>query len=267
MIQKWTALKELVYLLKIPYDATIEFQRHKLALSDVYGKWIGMQLHLKMCATKKQFKSGLAKHFDSFESRKKNIFKNPFMAAALYLDPRYHHIVVSNDEKRENARETLLKIYRRIHAIESTTNNDSTAEKTNVSSDFSFEFDEKRAVLEHFSQRNTGAHNTSVSSTTDIEMIINLFCLHSFPPNCSNILEYWADAKDTHRELYDLAMVVFAIPPTEVQIERDFSHLKCVFTDRRCNLNQSRLEAILLIHLNKDLFYKVNENAIRNCAH
>lgn len=101
LLHKWRALKELVVLLKIPYDATIEFQSHKLTLSDVYGKWIGMQLHLKACVTKKQFKLGLAKHLlDSLENRNENIFKNPLMLCALYLDPRYHHTIASNDEKK-----------------------------------------------------------------------------------------------------------------------------------------------------------------------
>lgn len=68
--------------------------------------------------------------------------------------------------------------------------------------------------------------------------------------------------KDTEPELYKLAMVVFAVPPTEVQIERDFSDLKWIFTERRYNLSQARLEAILFLHLNKDLFYKINQKQV-----
>lgn len=75
-------------------------------------------------------------------------------------------------------------------------------------------------------------------------------------------MRYWESVKETHFELYDLAMIIFSVPPTEVQIERDFSSLKHIFTDRRYNLTQKRLESILLIHLNKDLFYKVNKRQI-----
>lgn len=60
--------------------------------------------------------------------------------------------------------------------------------------------------------------------------------------------------KEEHSELYRIAMVVYSVPPTEVQIERDFSNLDCVFTKRRGNLCQSRLKEIFLIHLNTDLF-------------
>lgn len=273
LLQKWKALKELVFLLKIPFDATKEFQDHKLTLNDVYGKWIGMQLHLQQCMTKKQFKSGFAKCLhDSLVKRSENIFKNPLMLAALYLDPRYHYSIDANEEKSQAVRETLLKLYRRIHVIETLPNNDrrtvnngSMSGQADDSSDFSFEFDEQEAVAQHFNPTNTSAECTSQSRTigqNDIETTIDRFQPDPFPSNCSNILQYWESIKDDWPEMYELAMVIFCVPPTEVQIERDFSNLKCVFTDRRCNLIQSRLESILLIHLNKDLFYKVNQKQI-----
>lgn len=62
------------------------------------------------------------------------------------------------------------------------------------------------------------------------------------------ILQYWEERKGEHKELYMLAMTVFGIPPTEVQIERDFSNLNFVFSDRRCRLE--RLEDIMAINLN-----------------
>lgn len=80
-------------------------------------------------------------------------------------------------------------------------------------------------------------------------------------PKCS-VHEYWESVKEEHKKLYKLAMVIFSIPPTEVQIERDFSSLDVVFTNRRGNLSSSRLEDIFLIHLNKDLFYNVNNDDI-----
>lgn len=125
LLHKWKALKELLVLLKIPYNATIEFQEQKLTLFDVYGKWIGMQLHLKMCITKPQFKSGLAKHlFDSLECRNANIFSNPSMVCALYLDPR-----------KKKKQSTLTKLWQRKQEVEGISNNVTTVEKTNVSSD------------------------------------------------------------------------------------------------------------------------------------
>lgn len=264
LVQKWKALKELVVVLKIPYDATIEFQNQKLTLTDVYGKWIGMQLHLKLCMTKKQFKSELPRHlYDCFEKRKEIIFKNSYMLGALYLDPRYRAAITSNYQQSEEARKILCKVWRRIHLLKST-HDQSIMEKSVISSDsFDIEFDEQKAVLQHLNQ---GAADEEVKSTDDIETIIDLFQPNPIPIN-SSVLEYWDSVKNTESQLFELAMVIFSVPPTEVQIERDFSSLKFIFTERRCRLTQSRLESILLIHLNKDLFYEVNKeqlNEIRN---
>lgn len=57
-------------------------------------------------------------------------------------------------------------------------------------------------------------------------------------------------------------MVVYGIPPTEVQIERDFSALNFVFSNRRCMIQEERLEDIMVIHLNPDLFYEVKEEEL-----
>lgn len=65
-----------------------------------------------------------------------------------------------------------------------------------------------------------------------------------------------------NEQLHKLAMVVFGVPPTEVQIERDFSLLNFVFSNRRCMLQQERLEDIMVIHLNPDLFYEVKEEQL-----
>lgn len=245
-------------LLKIPYDSTIAFQSQQITLSDVYGRWIGMQQHLNYCKSKKQFVSNLADHLvAALEKRSKTIFDNPFMSCALYLDPRYHRVIVSNEEKLEEAKETLLKIHQRIQANKPTQNIVSAAEKSNDSHEFSFEFsyDHNDATV---SQTDATTDET-IAQTNDIEILIEIFQPEPFSAQNMSILQYWESIKDTHHELYEIAMVVFAVPPTEVQIERDFSALKNIFTNCRYNLQQARLESILLIHLNKDLFYKVNE--------
>lgn len=193
----------------------------------------------------------------ALKNRNENIFKNPFMLCALYLDPRFRNAVISCPEKRDEAQKTLAKIWHRINETNASSSNDSTVEEINDSSDLSFDdFDESQAVYQ--------LHNPTTTNDqrpTDIEIKIQSF--QPDPTTFTSILQYWESMKETEPELYKLAMVVFAIPPTEVQIERDFSNLKWIFSERRYNLSQARLEAILLLHLNKDLFYKVNDKQIR----
>lgn len=103
-------------------------------------------------------------------------------------------------------------------------------------------------------------HNNS-DRHLDIGEAIDLF-QPEFMPVDKSVLEYWETQKQT--PLYDLAMAVYSIPPTQVQIERDFSSLGHIFTERRYRLSQERLEQILLIYFNKDLFYVVKNEELSN---
>lgn len=62
--------------------------------------------------------------------------------------------------------------------------------------------------------------------------------------------------------MYELARCIFAIPPTEVEIEKNFSHLNFIFTQRRQNLSEDHLDAILQTHLKKGLFFILNEEEL-----
>lgn len=257
--RKWLTLKEIVYVLQIPFNVTVAFQLQELTLSDVYGKWISMQIHLKKCTEKSMFKTGLAGHLhDAMVKRNKNIFSNPLMACALYLDPRYRLVLNQCPEKKEQEKTNLVKIWNRLHAI-SEADMDRTEEKEASNNSFTVEFDEEKELSQHL----FGDSTTSQTPPTTIDIEIELDLFQPAPiPIKSSIMEYWETAKEEYKPLYELALVIFSIPPTEVQIERDFSHLEFMFTNRRTSLKESRLEDIFLIHLNKDLFYKVNSEDI-----
>lgn len=102
-------------------------------------------------------------------------------------------------------------------------------------------------------------HHESIEELLDI-----------FNPNQLNaeesILNYWDSLKETDPTLHKLAMVVFAIPPTEVSIERDFSKLKYVFSDRRCQIQAERLEDIMPININPEVFYLIKQDEIYTCT-
>lgn len=268
--RKWAILKEISYVLSIPYKATIELQKQNLTLSDVFGIWLKAQLHLNACVNlKKNYKTDLAKHLlSAMNERKETVFKNPLMAAALFLDPRFRRQITQNEEKMDEAIKTLKNIWRRLVTLNAVNQNVSVEEvNMNISdksagSNISFEFDE-RAEMNKFLSGNQNAVSVAKSHEIDIE-----HCLEMFDPPAmsseSDIFEFWKSVKDQNAEMYELAMAVFAVPPTEVQIERDFSKLNFVFTDRRCSLTEERLEDIMIIHLNDELFYQVKNDLLNN---
>lgn len=81
--------------------------------------------------------------------------------------------------------------------------------------------------------------------------------------NGRKLIDYWNSVKSELKQLYELAKCIYAIPPTEVEIERDFSQLNFIYTQRRHNnLSEKNLTEILLIHLNEDLFFIVKEEEL-----
>lgn len=270
LLEKWTVLKEMLYVLRIPYKATISLQRRSLTLSDTFGIWLNMELHLNACIKNKNYKTELAKCLlKAVGNRKQVIFNNPLMTAAIFLDPRYRNQTINDQEKVQQAKETLLKIYRRMFVL---SGKDKSQNNSNTScfSDLSFEYDD-RAELNKFlmDSRNDPSNviqlneNPSfpIGSEEDIEYLLNTFAPELMSSEKS-VLQFWEEAKQEHNRLYDLAMVVYSVPPTEVQMERDFSKLGFVFGDRRCRLTEERLEDIMNIHLNDEVFYEVRDEEI-----
>lgn len=95
--------------------------------------------------------------------------------------------------------------------------------------------------------------NTGVSA---IQTILNEF---NFPGNkrmnCeANVWDYWRNNTFNRPELYRLAAVVFAVPPTEVATERNFSLLSFILNKYRNKLESSSLERIMFMKANADLF-------------
>lgn len=256
MLRKWDILREMSFILQIPLQATIELQKHDIGLSDVYSIWTRMQLHLKACLTKKNYKTALANHLiKAIHQRNDMIFANPFMGCALFLDPRFRHIFIADEIKKENAKLMLSNIWQRMKSSESIPSN---GENANTS-EISFQFDAHAALNTMMQTQNSTSDDQG--DNNQIESILN-----SFNPerlSCEkSVLEFWENSKLAHPELYELAMVVYAVPPSEVQVERDFSRLNFIFSDRRCRLQEDRLHDIMLISLNPQIFYSVRDEEL-----
>lgn len=211
LLNKFNILKELIYILKIPYRATLEYQNKNLTLSDVYGRWIAMLLHLNACSSKASFKTGLAQCLHTaLQKRKEVIFSNPLISCALFLDPRFHVVIARDQMKMYEARENLLKIWRRMHVLHANAQNSNNLEESGKSSiNGSFEFDEA-AAMNQFLGRSEPSEDDN--KTIDIEAILDSFQPDALPVD-SSVLDYWESAKEKHEELYELALVVFSNHP------------------------------------------------------
>lgn len=259
LLQKWRPLKEIIYLLKIPYEATLELQSRKLTLSDTFGIWLQVKLHLKKVIDAKVSKVGLdVKLLEGMNSRNNHIFDHPAMKAALYLDPRYRSEVTKNPFDVNDAKEFIIQLKQRLdHCKGQVATNESIADEGDSDESIGIQFDAEAAINDYLGINQTFGLGTMSNFEADLDTFD--------PPILSirkSVLEYWNEPND-YDSLRDVANALCAIPPTETEVERDFSALKFIFSDHRGSLSNKTLENILCIHLNKDIYLDVNEKEIK----
>lgn len=208
-----------------------------------------MKIHIEACAAKESYKTNLSqKLIDALNTRQAAVFTNPEMECCLFLDPRFRSVILKDPDAVERTKENLIRLWNHLNLLKRP---NSTIHTSNDSSDLHLSFNEQ-IELDKFI-----ASNSYVS----IENTIEIFQPDSLTTGKS-VLDYWDTQKDSL--MYNVAMAVYSIPPTQVQIERDFSSLSRIFTVRRHNLSQNHLEEILLIHFNKDIFFEVKKELINN---
>lgn len=62
--------------------------------------------------------------------------------------------------------------------------------------------------------------------------------------------EYWKTKAKTYPILFKIAMVLLAIPVTQVTVERLFSSLKFILSCRRTSISEKLLRATMLVREN-----------------
>lgn len=118
LLQRWNVLKEILATLQVPYKATIALQRQTLTLSDAYVIWHKMDTLLKsdelkrICQT--NFRECLLK---AVNNRMKGMCNNATTWSALFLDPRYRHFILRDEEKKNAAIGKLTNLWQRIEFL------------------------------------------------------------------------------------------------------------------------------------------------------
>lgn len=204
-------------------------------------------------------KAGLdQKLLEGLNGRSNDLFDHPAMKAALYLDPRYRYAIIQNSFQVDEAKEFIIQMKQRLDYCKNRiTTNESTTTDINADDEIDIEFNVEDAMNDYF-----GFSQPELNNKSDFEATIDTFC----PPNLGireSVLAYW-NGPHEYDLLRDVANAIYAIPPTETQVERDFSALKFIFSDLRSRLSDKNLEDILCIHLNKEIYLEVNEIEIRN---
>lgn len=260
LLEKFPIVEEVVHILEILYEATKLLQKPEFGLSDFFACWIVIGARLKVFTSHIACKTDLAQCLQKeLDTRKQILLDNDSMAAAIFLDRRFSSELTQ--AQRENAKSAMMKVWKRIQEVHQsplTTANDENSQKKETYIDVLEKYFNEKGVMSINESGQSGEIDYT-KGEIGMEDIFNRFDLEfqsRLPPN-TNIMAFWEETKQKYPELYLIASVINAIPPTQCIIESNFSLLSFVFNSKRCTLDQTTLEDIMLIKLNPTLFYEV----------
>ncbi|XP_055306892.1 uncharacterized protein LOC129571154 [Sitodiplosis mosellana] len=179
-------------------------------------------------------KCGLdVKFMQGMHSRNDHVLDHPAMKASLYLDPRYRSAIIHNSLHVDEAKEFIAQMKQRLNYCSDQIGTNEMMADADSDDSINIRFDAETAIRDFL------GHNidrTDLSS--DFEATLDAFD----PPAMAlkkPILEYWNESND-YESLRDVANAIFAIPPTETEVERDFSALKFICSEPFIERNPGR---------------------------
>lgn len=245
----WDATDDLLSSLRPAKMCTKKLQEEQLTLSDFFHVWTKCYLDTSHVQTP------LAQQICLFmKNRQQILMTNPTLLSALYLDPRFQ--VVLSSEEEALAVQHLNVTWRRILKIQAKYLNINQESEENVSlpstSLAADENDEIELMLAQTEREKRHEQRVRyINTRADIVNTLQNFSNHARLPPKEKILTFWKEKALLEPQLYLLSQVVFAVPATQVSVERLFSSLKFVLNDLRYNLNENIVDDVLVIRNNK----------------
>lgn len=260
LLKKWHIMIELVKVLKSAYVSTLSLQKSDITLSDFFGCVKILEIKLSQQVAKQNRKTNLAEVLQTtINSRVQKLLDTPMMICALYLDPRYHCELKGNPAKIGMARSTIINLWQRLKKLQNLSNEPQAHEiSVNFVCDLSVASDLSDGNMESYLKeldkhyefqgiRCTDSTTDGENNNLKADQEEMLTALKSFEKSVSttrfksseSIFKIWEQFKNTTtsyiNELYQVANAIFSIPPTQAAVERLFSALNFIFTNRRCN--------------------------------
>lgn len=248
----WDQVEELVDTLEFPYLATKAMEKRDFCYTDLYLWWLRMELKFDEIiadSPKFNFASTLKRNI---EARKAALFNTPIMMTALYLDPRFKNQLTT--EKTAVAAETLQKLFIQ------------TKSKPAPSPHPGLNAIDRQIEAQVLNTCNHTQQNEA-NWRAELTMAMSNYNTARITDINRTALEFWKENKSVYPQLYELSRIIFSIASSISETERTFSAFSYIYNVRRQNLLPENVKNILMIRLNKDIFYQLREdkiNKIRN---
>lgn len=247
---EWDQLLELRDVLRDCDVFTKTIQGVQITLSDFYAQWIQLKLSLQS----KQSSTFAVKLIECMDKRGNDLLADPLVLSALFLDMRYRVLLNAKPIQKQLAMNHLALLWKRVHDLQLKSADENTTNSNEEATDTECTFDAYLDSLES----NTGTSDTNTEGVMFKLQQFNVDYEKRKRESASrHAMDFWYENKHQMPELYELARLVFAVCPTETSVERNFSGLSYILNRYRTNLGDERLENILFLRLNKELFETV----------
>lgn len=237
----WDGVEELVAALQSSYNLTVEMQRVGYGLSDFYIGWLRVKKNLSRIIEREpqyDLASSLLKHMDR---RAPSLLNSPLLLCSVYLDPRI--MLTLSDEQKAKAAMDLCTIHERIKS--------SKKEKESVNN-----------TLDEILQEYQAKHHEDHNSTNNLIQELSVYETEKPFDIQKPVMSFWGDKKDKYPLLRPIAKLLHAIPSNQCCTERSFNSLSYIRSKYRMSMSPQNLSNVLMVRLNKDIYYLLREERI-----
>lgn len=281
----WNELEHVLKILKLFEIITVRLQAEQLTPSDLFAFWEELKLELA------DFEGELADALRSEMTIQEPALYNDVVYASVYLDPRYRVLLTTgkqqillsnsflsthvnfamissamNDKSKfectlfrktlaqtKLAEEHLTLLWKLMEPRKTITVVDEASGHAEVQSKF------ERLIRQKERQQMLDENNFGPSNDFLAKLIFFNGNYAKYKVHEQHTLDFWkrSEVKESFPALYQLSTLVNAVPVTQVSVERAFSIVAFILSERRCQLAEKTLNDILMIRLNKQLFEKI----------
>ncbi|XP_062549966.1 uncharacterized protein LOC134214657 [Armigeres subalbatus] len=244
----WDFVRNYEQAFKPLYICTKNMQSQHVSLPDFYLQWLMSIMEVSKLA-QNPFSAPLR---EALTSRLQNLRQSRAFRMALYIDPRLNYMgsKLFNLEEKEHIQNYIVETYNRISSYEISAQNVKLEDSLTTQED---DFDSY--ITEMFGE--CDAPVTNEASGSRFFQQLKAIEVEPRQNHAYDVWRHWVNRRDTHPELYAVASVVLAVPSNQISVERAFSALPLVMTDRRAAIGEENLRNILLVKLNEELFDSV----------
>lgn len=184
---------------------------------------------------------------ESLIDREATIIKTPLMVQAIFLDPRFKSQLDSREVTF--AEDSLQKLSRQI--------------QPNPTQLVTANHDIDKLIEEMIVDQNEiDVDDLLEQNRMELALEFANYKQKTYRDFKCDAINFWKEEKKNFPKIGALAEIVFSMSPTQSACERSFSAFSYIYSARRMNLMPKNVTNILLIRLNRQLFYDLKQSKL-----